>query len=98
MLARFEKEVDPDNQLPIAERVQRAEHLRKAYFLRLARKSADARARRARRAAQDLNLATQLREAADELSPGTAGISRFEGATAVPISTDQVDNPAKHAA
>lgn len=98
MLARFEKEVDPDNQLPIAERIQRAEHLRKAYFLRLARRSADARARRGRRAAQDVNLATQLRDAADELSPSPAGISRFQGAAAEPINTDQAENPAKEAA
>ena len=42
-LARFEREVDPDCQLPPEERVRRAEHLRKAYFTRLAMKSARAR-------------------------------------------------------
>jgi hypothetical protein len=45
---RFEREVDPDGTLPIAERVKRAEHARKAYFLDLARKSAIARRRRKR--------------------------------------------------
>ena len=42
-LARFEREVDPDRQLPSEERVRRAEHLRKAYFTELAMKSARAR-------------------------------------------------------
>lgn len=42
-LARFEREVDPDGTLPPAERARRAEHARKAYFLRLALKSAQAR-------------------------------------------------------
>lgn len=45
-LDRFEKQVDPDGELPPAERARRAEHARKAYFARLALKSA--RARRAR--------------------------------------------------
>lgn len=44
--ARFEKEVDPDGVLPPAERARRAEHARKAYFARLALKSAQARSRR----------------------------------------------------
>lgn len=42
-LYRFEVEVDPDGALPPAERARRAEHARKAYFLRLALKSANAR-------------------------------------------------------
>ena len=42
-LERFEREVDPDNVLPPAERARRAEHARKAYFQRLALKSAQAR-------------------------------------------------------
>jgi hypothetical protein len=46
-LDRFEKEVDPDGVLLPDERARRAEHLRKAYFARLALKSAQAR--RARR-------------------------------------------------
>lgn len=41
--ARFEKEVDPDGTLPPDERLRRAEAAKKAYFLRLALKSARAR-------------------------------------------------------
>jgi hypothetical protein len=44
-LERFEREVDPDNKLTPAERTRRAEHARKAYFQRLALKSAQARSR-----------------------------------------------------
>lgn len=44
--ARFEREVDPDGTLPPAERARRAEHARKAYFYRLALKSAKARRER----------------------------------------------------
>jgi hypothetical protein len=48
-LARFEREVDPDGVLDPHERARRAEHARKAYFLRLALASAHARgARRGR--------------------------------------------------
>jgi hypothetical protein len=42
-LERFEREVDPDNTLPADERARRAGHARKAYFQRLALKSANAR-------------------------------------------------------
>ncbi|MDQ6730248.1 MAG: hypothetical protein M3022_08085 [Actinomycetota bacterium] len=42
-LDRFEREVDPDGELPVAERIRRAEHARKAYFARLALRSARAR-------------------------------------------------------
>lgn len=42
-LERFEHEVDPDRILDPAERARRAEHARKAYFKRLALKSAQAR-------------------------------------------------------
>ena len=45
-LARFEREVDPDQILAPAERVRRALHARKAYFARLALKSARARGQR----------------------------------------------------
>lgn len=41
--ARFEHEVDPDGVLTPAERARRASHARKAYFARLALKSAQAR-------------------------------------------------------
>ncbi len=40
---RFLDEVDPDRTLPEAERLRRAGHARKAYFTRLALKSAQAR-------------------------------------------------------
>ena len=46
-LNRFEREVDPDRVLSIAERARRAQAARKAYFTRLALKSAQARRRRA---------------------------------------------------
>lgn len=46
-LARFETEVDPDRELPEAERLRRAMMARKAYFAALAYKSAVARARKA---------------------------------------------------
>lgn len=46
-LERFEREVDPDGTLRPEERARRAEHARKAYFKKLALKSATARARRA---------------------------------------------------
>jgi hypothetical protein len=42
-LSRFELEVDPEGVLPPAERERRAAHARKAYFARLALKSAMAR-------------------------------------------------------
>jgi hypothetical protein len=45
-LDRFEREVDPDGTLPPAERARRVESARKAYFARLALRSAQARARK----------------------------------------------------
>lgn len=42
-MARFDSEVDPDGTLDPAERARRAEHAKKAYFTRLALKSAKAR-------------------------------------------------------
>ena len=42
-LDRFDREVDPDGVLAPQERARRAEHARKAYFTRLALKSAQAR-------------------------------------------------------
>jgi hypothetical protein len=42
-LRRFEDEVDPDRELPEPERLRRAEAARKAYFTKLALKSAQAR-------------------------------------------------------
>lgn len=49
MRAKFEAEVDPDGVLPLAERAARAESARRAFYQRLALKSAQAR--RARRSA-----------------------------------------------
>ncbi|MCW2591772.1 MAG: hypothetical protein JWQ86_4199 [Mycobacterium sp.] len=46
MQAKFEREVDPNNELTPAERVKRAGYARKAYYARLALKSAEARRRR----------------------------------------------------
>ncbi|CAN5322789.1 hypothetical protein BH11ACT1_BH11ACT1_18170 [soil metagenome] len=43
LLARFEREVDPDNILSPDERARRAESKRRAYFQRLSLKSAKAR-------------------------------------------------------
>ena len=45
LMARFEREVDPDGTLPPDERARRAENARKAYFLRLSLKSARSRRR-----------------------------------------------------
>lgn len=42
-MARFENEVDPEGILPAEERQRRAESLRRAYFTKLALKSAQAR-------------------------------------------------------
>ena len=42
-LDRFERQVDPDGLLSPAERARRAGHARKAYFTRLALRSAQAR-------------------------------------------------------
>ncbi len=57
MMAKFEAEVDPEGVLPEAERRIRAEHKRKAYFQRLALKSAQARRHRAQAAALDAEVA-----------------------------------------
>jgi hypothetical protein len=42
-LKRFEREVDPDNKLPLDERRRRADHAKRAYMLRLSKKAAAAR-------------------------------------------------------
>jgi hypothetical protein len=46
-IARFEKEVDPERTLPVAERARRAESARRAHMSRLA--LASSKARRARK-------------------------------------------------
>lgn len=45
-LARFERQVDPDNRLSEAERRRRADAARKAHFIKLALRSAEVRRRR----------------------------------------------------
>jgi hypothetical protein len=50
-LAKFERDVDPDNTLTPEERTRRALHARKAFMARIALKSARTRARKARSAA-----------------------------------------------
>jgi hypothetical protein len=45
-MERFERQVDPDMELPRTERLRRAEHAKKAYFAALASKSAQVRRRR----------------------------------------------------
>lgn len=47
-MGRFERQADPDGVLPPSERAMRAENLRKAYYTKLALKSAQARRRRSR--------------------------------------------------
>jgi hypothetical protein len=47
-LSRFEREVDPDGILDPKERARRAEHAKKAYFLKLALASRKARAAKRR--------------------------------------------------
>jgi hypothetical protein len=42
-LQRFEREVDPDGKLPPDERRRRAEHAKRAYMLRLAKRAVNAR-------------------------------------------------------
>ena len=44
MYRRFEDEVDPERRLPADERAKRVENARRAYYKRLAMKSAQARA------------------------------------------------------
>ena len=56
LMARFEREVDPDGTLAPDERARRAENARKSYFLRLALKSARSR-RKSREMADDARAA-----------------------------------------
>jgi hypothetical protein len=53
LLKRFLDEVDPERVLPEDERARRAERARKVFYLRLAKKSAAARALRKSSAAAD---------------------------------------------
>jgi hypothetical protein len=47
LFTKFERQVDPNNELTPAERAKRAEYARKAYFTRLALASAKVRQQRA---------------------------------------------------
>lgn len=49
---KFEREVDPDSLLPPQERAKRVENARKAYYSRLALRSAQARRRRLKHEAE----------------------------------------------
>ncbi len=60
-LDRFEKEVDPNGELSPQERATRAEHARKAYFTRLALKSAQARRRAKEATAEAEAVEAELR-------------------------------------
>lgn len=59
---RFEKQVDPDGVLEPAERAQRAESARKAFYTRLALRSAQSR----RKAAEARHTATILDQEAEQ--------------------------------
>lgn len=48
-LSKFEREVDPNGELPDDERRRRAEYAKKAHFARLARASAEARRKNAKK-------------------------------------------------
>lgn len=67
MLAKFEQQVDPDGVLTPEERARRAAHARKAYFTRLALKSAQAR-RRSKKLAEGAARAEGELAAAGEAS------------------------------
>ncbi|MGP5376395.1 hypothetical protein ACTXM8_10425 [Brachybacterium alimentarium] len=62
LMAKFEHEVDPDGTLPLAERARRAEHARKAYYTRLALKSAKSRRDAARLTSAADEADAELRE------------------------------------
>jgi hypothetical protein len=69
-LARFEREVDPQNALAPEERARRAIAARRAHMARLAHKSAQARRRRSRRKekATVAAVAEELRDAPAQLA------------------------------
>ncbi|MFC9765609.1 hypothetical protein [Rhodococcus jostii] len=71
LMERFEREVDPNGELSPQERAHRAEHARKAYFTRLALKSARSR----RKAAENARAAT---EADAELAAAEAALAAAE--------------------
>jgi hypothetical protein len=70
--ARFAAEVDPDGTLDPAERAKRVGMVRRAYFARLARRSAQKR-RSAADAAAARSEAISLRQLADEIESAVGG-------------------------
>lgn len=62
MLARFEREVDPDGKLPPEIRARRADFAKRAYFAKLAMKSS--RARR-ERSVDSLAMRAEIKQYAD---------------------------------
>lgn len=68
--ARFDDEVDPGRVLAPAERARRAESARKAYFMRLALKSAQSRRKAAEARKTSVDLARQADNAESELAAG----------------------------
>ncbi len=70
-LDRFIDEVDPDRNLPEDERERRAQAARRAYFTKLAAKSAKARRAKSARAAAKAE-ADDLRALADSIEAGGA--------------------------
>lgn len=64
--ARFERQVDPDGVLPIEERARRAEHARRAYYLRLSLKAKESR----RKARELLAAATDAEAELGDLAAG----------------------------
>lgn len=64
-MERFERQVDPNNELPEAERARRADAARKAYFTQLALRSARSRAKAktARQHAAELDADAQAADA-----------------------------------
>lgn len=87
-LDRFEDEVDPGRVLPEAERRRRAEHAKRAYFTRLALKSAQARrARVADEGSERKRRASGGSRRASRLDPVTADV-------APPSIRGGSDNPA----
>ena len=81
-LARFERQVDPDNQLTPVERARRAQSARKAYFARLALLSARSRASRRPARPAGRRATAEARGAGDEAHPlgrrpvGTVAVPR----------------------
>lgn len=65
LLARFEREVDPDRLLPLDERLRRVEAARRAHMARLALFSARKRAKRVRIAKGKATAPTVAKEVRD---------------------------------